>query len=430
MSAEHTFIEEGISAFSVSNEEAIQGRLRPVTVRQILSAMQAHSRAKFRIDNSEVVNVSLVAHVVFIDTSQDKWNVFHLEDSGPGRLVAQQWDADIPGTEEDESGVSDIKPGSYARIIGLITQYGGKNRLRVRFIRPVADPHEVWCHILDSMLVTLQVRQASSQGNFGRFYTSQSSEQSGRSEELEQTAEETGSVGTPCPSTAEVHLSPFDGQRTPTSPRPSSPRAEAPLPEEPPSHSHGDVSDSIDMADDPDTSAPPMDDSVPVSDWDPTVSTGSTSTMVSRDGGGEMISSDARVDERISRVESLSLWDDAEPFTSTPAPHQAGAPSHGQANVLKEESSRTALARRAPALTPDPYQHLPNLHRAIMVLMHEAESQTHQGTDGVKRERIIRGMKFKDPSVTTEQVEDALELLLDDARLYTTINDRHYKVAY
>ncbi|TFK54788.1 hypothetical protein OE88DRAFT_1723300, partial [Heliocybe sulcata] len=138
-----------------------QYAVRPVTIRQVLSATQAHSQARFKIEGIEVVNVAIVAHLVDMDTDHHRSNVFHLEDLGRGwRITARQWDDDIPGTDEDPHGVDDITVHSHVKVVGIIKEYNGKKSIAVKHIRRIpAGSLEAYHHLLQSVYITLQYRK-------------------------------------------------------------------------------------------------------------------------------------------------------------------------------------------------------------------------------------------------------------------------------
>ncbi|TFK54789.1 hypothetical protein OE88DRAFT_959483 [Heliocybe sulcata] len=110
-----------------------------------------------------------------------------------------------------------------------------------------------------------------------------------------------------------------------------------------------------------------------------------------------------------SRLASLSLWDDNEPFTSTPAPAPpSDATAHGsQTNIPKQPPETYHSYSQDRVLSPDPYAYLPSLHRAIMLQMHENDADNDFDDDyiGIDERRIIRVVKFKDPGITTQEIQ-------------------------
>lgn len=127
--------------------------LRPVTIRQLLDAEQAHTTAPFTIDGVEVHQVTLVAHVTRIFVTENKID-YRLEDgtSTPG-ITASQWLSDT----YEESRLDFLEQGKiYARIRGRLSRWGrdGKNEVKVISIRKSTDPHEIYFHILETFFAT------------------------------------------------------------------------------------------------------------------------------------------------------------------------------------------------------------------------------------------------------------------------------------
>ncbi|KAG1756689.1 replication protein A subunit RPA32 [Suillus paluster] len=125
--------------------------LRPLTVLQLLNATQAHSDAEWMLDDTELGQVTVVAHVVSIQ-SQATNNLYWLDD-GSGRIEARHWiDSSI---EESGAGPSAITEGSYVRVSGTLKMFGSKRYVNATHIRPVKSSHEIYFHLLEAMTVTL-----------------------------------------------------------------------------------------------------------------------------------------------------------------------------------------------------------------------------------------------------------------------------------
>ncbi|KAG2157200.1 replication protein A subunit RPA32 [Suillus clintonianus] len=125
--------------------------LRPLTVLQLLNATQAHSDAEWMLDETELGQVTVVGHVVSIQ-SQATNNLYWVDD-GTGRIEARHWiDSSI---EESGTGSSAIAEGSYVRVSGTLKMFGSKRYVNATHIRPVKSPHELYFHLLEAMTVTL-----------------------------------------------------------------------------------------------------------------------------------------------------------------------------------------------------------------------------------------------------------------------------------
>ncbi|KIM87162.1 hypothetical protein PILCRDRAFT_302207 [Piloderma croceum F 1598] len=125
--------------------------LRPVTVRQMLDAIPAHTGANLAIDGNEFVHITTVAHLVKLVEHPTKFEFF-LEDGTRGRITARQWRSD---DYEDDAGVDDLLENSYVRVVGSLERFSGHNYLRVIKIRKAVDYHELCFHLLEVMVTTL-----------------------------------------------------------------------------------------------------------------------------------------------------------------------------------------------------------------------------------------------------------------------------------
>ncbi|KAJ8585599.1 replication protein A, subunit RPA32 [Rhizopogon salebrosus TDB-379] len=123
--------------------------LRPLTAFQLLNATQAHSDAEWMLDEIELGQVTIVGHVVSIQ-SQATNNLYWLDD-GTGRIEARHWiDSSI-----EETGLNIITDGSYVRVSGSLKMFGNKRYVNANHIRQVKSPHEIYFHLLEAMSVTL-----------------------------------------------------------------------------------------------------------------------------------------------------------------------------------------------------------------------------------------------------------------------------------
>ncbi|KAI6150447.1 replication protein A subunit RPA32 [Pisolithus tinctorius] len=124
--------------------------LRPMTIHQLLNAHQAHADADWMLDDTEIGQVTIVAHIVSVQAQAT--NSQYILDDGSGHIEARRWkDSSV----EDESEKLGIVEGAYVRVLGSLKMFGNKKYINATFIRPVASPTEVYFHILEAMTVTL-----------------------------------------------------------------------------------------------------------------------------------------------------------------------------------------------------------------------------------------------------------------------------------
>jgi len=104
------------------------------------------------LDDCEINHVTAIAHVLNIQVNPTN-NIFELGD-GTGRIEARHWvDASTEGDEGKTNGVTDHM---YAKVTGTLKQFGSKKYLNVAHIQPVTDPHEIVCHLLHAVYVTME----------------------------------------------------------------------------------------------------------------------------------------------------------------------------------------------------------------------------------------------------------------------------------
>ncbi|TFK29982.1 replication protein A, subunit RPA32 [Coprinopsis marcescibilis] len=128
------------------------GALLPMTIAQLNKATQAHSDSVFMLDEREIRQVTIVGVVSSIQ--QQATNSVYAIDDGTGRIEARQWVNSV-----SEAVQSDIKENIYVRVTGPLQAFHGKRYINARHIRPVAEPHEVYFHILEAVAVTLSLER-------------------------------------------------------------------------------------------------------------------------------------------------------------------------------------------------------------------------------------------------------------------------------
>ncbi|OBZ75358.1 Replication factor A protein 2 [Grifola frondosa] len=129
-----------------SARRGVSHSLRPVTLKQLLTATQAHSEAEWMIGDVEAGQVTVVAHVMSVQV-QTTNRVYWLDD-GTGRMEARHW---VDSGSEDDSESWESK---YIRVTGSLKSFGNKRYINATLLRLTTDPHELYFHILEAMTVT------------------------------------------------------------------------------------------------------------------------------------------------------------------------------------------------------------------------------------------------------------------------------------
>ncbi|GBE82162.1 Replication factor A protein [Sparassis crispa] len=123
-----------------------QSSLRPVTVKQLLNASQPHADAEWTIDDVDVGQITVVAVVVTVQVQTT--NCIYWLDDGTGRFEARHW-VDSSNEEEAERW-GNIEENTYVRVTGSLKSFGNKRYINATHLRPCADPHELYFHILEA----------------------------------------------------------------------------------------------------------------------------------------------------------------------------------------------------------------------------------------------------------------------------------------
>ncbi|KAJ8067796.1 hypothetical protein OCU04_003393 [Sclerotinia nivalis] len=124
--------------------------LRPVTIKQILDAVQPHPDADFKIDGSEVTQLSFVGQVHSISTQATN-NTYKVDD-GTGLIEVKQW---IDNDAEPDNAKPVPQEGQYIHVWGRLKSFHDKRHVGAHIIRPVTDMNEVTFHGLEATLVHL-----------------------------------------------------------------------------------------------------------------------------------------------------------------------------------------------------------------------------------------------------------------------------------
>ncbi|KAF7860429.1 hypothetical protein EAF04_008555 [Stromatinia cepivora] len=124
--------------------------LRPVTIKQILDAVQPHPDADFKIDGSEVTQLSFVGQVHSISTQATN-NTYKVDD-GTGLIEVKQW---IDNDAEPDNAKPVPQEGQYIHVWGRLKSFHDKRHVGAHIVRPVTDMNEVTFHGLEATLVHL-----------------------------------------------------------------------------------------------------------------------------------------------------------------------------------------------------------------------------------------------------------------------------------
>ncbi|KAI9825333.1 MAG: replication factor A protein 2 [Phylliscum demangeonii] len=130
--------------------------LRPVTIRQLLLAQQPHPDAEFKIDGTEVTQITFVGQIRNISTQTT--NVTYKIDDGTAIIEVKVWnDADAAtGLDDaDRSAAVRLVEGAYVRVWGRMKAYNNKRVVGAHVVRRVEDLNEVQYHLLEATVVHL-----------------------------------------------------------------------------------------------------------------------------------------------------------------------------------------------------------------------------------------------------------------------------------
>ncbi|GAA5929310.1 hypothetical protein JCM3775_002306 [Rhodotorula graminis] len=123
--------------------------LRPITIHQLLNAEQAFAEAEFYIDGAEVKDVTLVACIRNVSSTQTQLNM--LVEDGTGQVDARSWKD--PAAEETSNPYDDFAINTYVRIIGSLKSFNGKRHLNVNRFRRIDDFNEILFHPIEAIYV-------------------------------------------------------------------------------------------------------------------------------------------------------------------------------------------------------------------------------------------------------------------------------------
>ncbi|KAK9366012.1 hypothetical protein V1509DRAFT_631374 [Lipomyces kononenkoae] len=151
----NNFGSDGMSNSQGGGERSIsesKSRVRPVTIKQILDASQAHPDSDYSVDGVDVSTVTFVGIVRNV-LNQTTNSTYRIED-GTGTIEVRKFvSADRPETDR----VQGPQMGDYVRVIGeLKAFFNNKRQVNGNLIRKVTDYNEVIYAQLEALALHLQ----------------------------------------------------------------------------------------------------------------------------------------------------------------------------------------------------------------------------------------------------------------------------------
>lgn len=129
--------------------------LIPLTIKQIISAVQNNPDDAWQIEGREVSHVSFVGAIIQIDEASTSLN-FVIED-GTGRIEAKHWLDD--GDADFASKRAQWVEGSYVQVVGNIREFHGNKNIVAFDVRPVVDFNQITHHLLEAIWVHLKNKE-------------------------------------------------------------------------------------------------------------------------------------------------------------------------------------------------------------------------------------------------------------------------------
>ncbi|KAI9667469.1 MAG: replication factor A protein 2 [Bathelium mastoideum] len=150
------FLNQGSQESPAGGKQKVYGQetLRPVTIKQILDAEQPHPDAEFKIDGTEVTQVTFIGQIRNVSTQHT--NITYKMDDGTGTVEVKQWvDSDTTNAMETDDSKPKLIENSYARVWGRLKPFNNRRHVGSHIIRPVTNLDEVQCHLLEATYVHL-----------------------------------------------------------------------------------------------------------------------------------------------------------------------------------------------------------------------------------------------------------------------------------
>ncbi|KAI5288944.1 replication factor A protein 2 [Ascosphaera aggregata] len=137
--------------------------LRPVTLKQVVDATQAHPDADFRVDEQDVSHISFVGQVRNI-SNLTTFNTYKIDDGTEVtevRLWLNSENVDVADVfdedekKENKQPYSNIELNGYVKGFGKINSFGNRHNITATSLRPVKDMNEYHLHFLEATAVHL-----------------------------------------------------------------------------------------------------------------------------------------------------------------------------------------------------------------------------------------------------------------------------------
>lgn len=126
--------------------------LRPVTIKQLLEAQPMHQDGDFKIDGTEITQVTFVGQIRNI--SNQTTNITYKLDDGTGAIEVKQW-VDSDASEAQVAARPKLVENDYARAWGKLRIYNSKRHVGAQIVRPITDFNEISYHMLEATAVHL-----------------------------------------------------------------------------------------------------------------------------------------------------------------------------------------------------------------------------------------------------------------------------------
>ncbi|RDL30677.1 putative replication protein A 32 kDa subunit [Venustampulla echinocandica] len=127
-----------------------QESLRPVTIKQIIDAQQPHPEAEFKIDGSDLTQISFIGQINSV--TKRATNILYKLDDGTGLIEVMQW---VNSDVDPDTVQPTAKEGEYLRIFGRLRSFNNKRSVTAHMIRPITDFNEVSYHLLEATAIHL-----------------------------------------------------------------------------------------------------------------------------------------------------------------------------------------------------------------------------------------------------------------------------------
>ncbi|KAG0366342.1 replication factor A protein 2 [Gamsiella multidivaricata] len=136
-------VQDSFSSDAGATKKIINHALRPVTIKQLITATQTQADGDFKIDGHDLGQITFIAVVRSINrqSTQDTYSV----EDGTGAIDVKRFRAE----DEDPAELNSVVEGTYVRIFGLLRQFNQRFSINSHTIRPIQDMNEITYHNLE-----------------------------------------------------------------------------------------------------------------------------------------------------------------------------------------------------------------------------------------------------------------------------------------